>query len=186
MDQNINNRNVGLNIWAPDDPAKSTCKINHHSYYQQSLWVKTFWFHLSLLCSKCIHLIPHDWTLPHGLATPGSLSTPPKLWAHLSGSTFYQPTENNHHRDFWGYRDLLTNVLLSISGKGCPLGPLELYSTGVGWGKFEGHTYKFTNISVSPSLWIPFIVPGNFWDLKLIICRSLLRPSSPFKSKLTY
>ena len=53
--------------------------------------------------------------------------------------------------------DLLTNVLLSISGKGCPLGPLELYSTGgSGWGKFEGHTYKFTNISVSPSLWIPF------------------------------
>ena len=34
--------------------------------------------------------------------------------------------------------DLLTNVLLSISGKGCPLGPLELYSTGgSGWGKFD-------------------------------------------------
>lgn len=26
--------------------------------------------------------------------------------------------------------DLLTYVLLSISGKGCPLGPLESYSTG--------------------------------------------------------
>ena len=110
---------------------------------------------LSLLCSKCIHLIPHDGTLPRGPRYSRILSSPPKSmnssqWQHLLPS--HQPTEISED-----ISDLLTYVLLSISRKGCPLGPLEPYSTGgSGWGKFEGHTYKFTNISVSPSLWIPF------------------------------
>lgn len=128
---------------------------------------------LSLMTEHC-----HTW--PSLLQDPVNPTKIHELILVAAPSTSPQRTTTTEISEDIG--DLLTNVLLSISGKGVVLlGPLELYSTGgSGWGKFEGHTYKFTNISVSPSLWIPFfIVQGNFWDLKLIICRSLFRPSSP-------
>ena len=53
---------------------------------------------LSLLCSKCIHLFPHDGTLPRGPRYSRILSTPPKSmnssqWQHLLPAHREQPPQ---------------------------------------------------------------------------------------------
>lgn len=92
-------------------------------------------------------------------------------WQHLQPS--YLPTEI-----FKDIGDLLINVLLNTSVKECPLGPLEPVVVGVvGEGSLKV-THKVTPTFLPKSLRsLLYIMLGEFWDLKIIICRSLLHPS---------